>query len=654
MRVKLLAAALVAAVLVITGLRPQALPFNPGVRYSDAVTSHWPAAVFLRESVLERHAFPLWRETTMAGGPFAANPLNKTAYPFQWLALVLPPALHLNMLIVLHLLIAGAGMWRWTRVLGMPPEASAVSALAFALAPRLLAHTGAGHLDLVYAASWMPWLMAAVYQLAHSGENEPRSRHFRQALWVALFAALVFLADTRLSLFAFVTAAAYGLYEIRQRRAWRQAVWLLPALLVFLLLTASVTAPLLGWSPYLSRAGLTPEEAGIFSLEPAQLIGIVLPQQGGNVETLTYAGLPALLLAGIAVLTMPRRLAFWLVVLVVATWYALGVNSLLWPLLTRVFPPLLWFRVPSRAWFMIALVVPLLAGYGLQWLLERGSRSPRRWPLVTLGGVAAFAACGVFTVAALPIPDNAGWGVLVGGGGTALLLFVVFTRRLNVRRAAMLVLPLVFADALLFSGSWLEWRGEDDWLTPYAPLANALTEDSAARIYSPTYSLPQQAAEAYHLRLFGGVDPFQINGVTDAVAQAGGVEADGYSVVVPPLNDIDGDDPATANRAAVLDTRLLAEWDVSHVVSAYPMESARLELAQTVEDVYVYRNLDYTQQGAGDSAPSGTPSWPPGWPGLPDAETVERLNTITVIAAAVSAASLIACLVLLSFFRVRR
>ena len=118
--------------------------------------------------MLDDGAFPVWRETILAGQPFAADPLNKTAYPLQWLALILPPVIHLDLMIMLHLLIAGAGMWVWARSLGLRVEAAALSALAYALAPRVIGHTGAGHLDLLYALAWFPWLMWSVGTLVEA------------------------------------------------------------------------------------------------------------------------------------------------------------------------------------------------------------------------------------------------------------------------------------------------------------------------------------------------------------------------------------------------------------------------------------------------------------------------------------------------------
>ncbi|MBZ0278380.1 MAG: hypothetical protein K8I60_19695, partial [Anaerolineae bacterium] len=280
MRLKLTLLAAGLALLVLVGWRPDGLPFIPNQPYSDAAISHWPAALYLRESVAEG-AFPLWRETIMAGQPFAANPLNKTAYPLQWLVVLFPPALHLNLMIGLHLVIAAWGMWRWTRSEGLHPAGAALSTAAYVFAPKLLGHLGAGHLDLVYALAWWPWLLWSLGR---------RSR--RSTIQTALFAALLFLADVRLSLFALTIAAAYEVWPIIRRREWGQINTRLIFVPLFLLLTASVIIPLLTWQPYLNRASLTPQEAGVFPLEWGHFAGLLLPAHKGNPETITYLGLP--------------------------------------------------------------------------------------------------------------------------------------------------------------------------------------------------------------------------------------------------------------------------------------------------------------------------------------------------------------------------
>lgn len=514
---------MIGALLLLTGYQLGSLPYTPGARYSDAVTSHYPAALFFHSSI-HQGELPLWRETIMGGQPFMANPLNKTAYPPNWISAVIPPPLSLNLLLIAHLLIAGYGMYRWTHLLKLRPLACLVGAVAYALSPRLIGHLGAGHLDIVYALAWLPWLMVAVEQ-----HFEP-DRPLGSWLLIGLTAGLIVLADMRVSLFALPLSAWYAAHLAIRKKALARLPALLPSIFICAVLAFGVVIPLLLWSPYLSRAALTTQESGIFSLQPEMLLGLLIPA-GANIELLTYVGLGVLGLALVALVAQPFRHAQWLMVIALAAWYALGENGVLWRGLVELFPPLLWFRVPSRAWVIVALIVPLLAAYGLDRLLA-GKRAALAYPL----------------------------------------------------------LVVVALDLLLAGRGWLSWRS--DWLTDdQRALASALADLNPARIYSPTYSLEQSTAAEYGLRLFGGVDPFQLQIAAEAIQLGGGMGLQGYNVVQPPLLDIADDDPGTANRAYTPDPALLAEWGVSHVVSAYPIDQALLErLHQPVDNIYIYVN----------------------------------------------------------------
>ncbi len=658
MRFRLLCLALGALFLLLTGFRPGTLPYIPRTDYSDAAISHYPAALFLRQSVLERGQFPLWRETILGGQPFAANPLNKTAYPLQWLVLIFPPDIHLDVMIALHLLIAGWGMGRWARALGLRAEAVSFSALAYALAPRLVAHLGAGHLDVVYALAWFPWLMMAV----HDAVVQPGNR-LLTILRLGLFAALVLLADVRVSLFAFALAAAYGVEQALRIHRLRARLWLASAVVPFLLLTASLLLPLLGWQSSLTRGALTPGNASLGSMQLGQWSGLLgLPVYGGSHEGLAYVGLTVLVLAVIAVLAEPRRHRFFLIVILIAALYALGSNGLLWSGLARLFPPLVWFRVPSRAWLVIALLAPLLAGYGAQlvlgWAEARLPPTRRRRRQLSLFALLAvsLACAGVFLAA--PVSGAAklvtGLTFLIGGGVFAALLLAASSGRLRGQMLALALLILTFADLGLSGQSWLTWRGADTWLTPYADLGARLAAEHPARIYAPIYfdaarvevSLPQEVAAVDGLRLFGGVDPFQLRAPVNAIVAASGMTTSGYDVTLPYLPA-----PPPGQSAVAPDTRLLADWDVSHVASLFPVDSPRLQALGSVDGVHLYRNLDF-------SAPrlSGIPAWPRDAAPALGADTVASLNRLTLISAGVSgvALALVVVILILPALRQRR
>ncbi len=702
-------AVILAAFLLGAGLDADSLPFPPEAAFSDAVTTHWPNALLLRRAVLDEGALPLWQPGIFSGMPFAANPLSKVWYPPQWLVLLLPPALHLNVLTWLHLTLAGLGAWQWGRVTGLARGPAALAGAGYALAPRLVAAVGAGHLDLVYAAAWVPWLLWAVERTlradklsghrqsapiprplppAKLGEGERRQpdrppsslagggiegggvqRVFlsfprqqivrapdgrgRAAFALGAFAALCLLADVRLSAYAFALTGVYALWrgcppipgpfptrgegrtaseqaerseaggEVNRARA---AMRLVAAGLLAAGLSAVQWVPLLLWRSDLSRAQITAGDAALHSLKAGNWIGLLIGDHGGAWETLVYPGVSVLALALAALLLRPRALAFWGVALLVIAAWAMGDHFVLWPALTSLIPALRWWRVPPRVWLLAALILPYLAAWGAQ-LLVTQPPDRRAARLIVVGVLGGGLACGLFS--ALTLSADLGWGSALGTFAlplTALIMLLALQRkggfanpplqgqgsagayrdtplleRWDERawpgsRALLAAFALVvLADLLWIDGSLVEGRSEREWLDPYRPLAGYLQEARATRVYSPTYSLPQQAAAHWGIAQFDGVDPFQTRAYVEAAEAAAGVPADGYSITLPAFVPIaEGQSElevlATANCDAPLRPDLLGAWLVTHVVSACPLGAEGLALEARIGEVYVYRN----------------------------------------------------------------
>lgn len=576
------------------GLGPDSLPFPPESDFSDAVTSHWPGTLFLKQSVREDHAWPLWRPLIMSGQPFAANPLNKTWYPPQWLVIILPPVLHLNLLTWLHLVLAGAGAWAWGRASGLLPWAAALAGLGYAFSPRLIASTGGGHLDLVYAAAWVPWLLWAVHRV-----TRPDAGRW-SAVGLGAFAALCFLADVRLSGYAFALAGAYLAWEARQTHVNLRQIG--PNAISAALLAAGLTAfqwvPLLLLRGDLSRNTITLDDAAVHSLDWGQWLGLLIGDYGGSWETLVYAGVSTLVLAITALLLRSRALGCWGLALAVVALYAMGDNFILWPALNWLVPALRWWRVPPRAWLLAALILPYLAGWGAQLLITRppDRRSARLAVAALLGSGLACSLSGlVMLSSALKTRALLGTFALPAVAG---IMWLAIERRLPARRLGMLLALVVLADVLWIDQALIEGRHRETWLAPYRELATYLDDAGATRVYSPSYSLPQQAAAYWHIPLFGGVDPFQLSAYVAAAEAATGVPSRSYSVTIPPyeVEAVEGkalsesDILATANRDATLDADRLGAWLVTHVVSAFEIEADGLEFEARLGDVHIYRN----------------------------------------------------------------
>lgn len=143
--------------------------------YTDYAVTHYPNAVFLKDSLWAYHQIPFWSPTILSGYPFFANPLSGLLYPPGWLALIFPLPFGFNLILALHLVFGGYGMFQLMKKGGLSHWAALFSGLGFALLPKIFAHYGAGHLTLLYAITWTPWLLLCQANGAGFGKSHANS-----------------------------------------------------------------------------------------------------------------------------------------------------------------------------------------------------------------------------------------------------------------------------------------------------------------------------------------------------------------------------------------------------------------------------------------------------------------------------------------------
>jgi hypothetical protein len=435
----------------------------------DLLTYFGPNRHYLAEAWAQGRWFPLWNPDVFLGVPFLANIQNAVLYPPTLLFGVLPTPSALAWQLVLHLSIAGAGMYAYAlraeRV--RAPGAFAAGAV-YMLGGVLTAHLE--HLNQDSTLAWTPWLMLAADRLA----VRPRAR--RVAVLAALVALVILAGHTQQAYYSFLLGAiAAG------GRLWwrlRRGDWRFPALVagygvggaaLGALVAAAQLVPTLGLIPYGIRArGLTPEEAGAFALPFHGLLGWLLPdylnQQGS--EYAGYIGMAAMLLAAFALAVRWRRprVAFLGALAFFAFWAATGVHGGLYDLLFYALPGFGLFRVPARLLLFYTVATALLAGHGtraaLQLAIATRRRRRRRAAHVPL--IVALVPPGLLLAALLAdraagFPDRSLWRVLtpypdadlaglmaftaVAAAGIALV--VAFGRRLPALAWALPVLVLV-------------------------------------------------------------------------------------------------------------------------------------------------------------------------------------------------------------------
>ncbi len=559
-------------------------------RFSDMAVSHYPNAVFLKRAISEWGTIPLWSPSILSGFPFAADPLSGLWYPPGWLALLLPLPLGFNVMVALHLLWGGLGTYRLLREEGLGHPAAMLGGLAFETLPKLLAHFGAGHLTLLYAVPWTPWLLLAARRAG-------RRKLLGQP---GVILALIFMADVRWAAYAGLIWVGWTLAHSQIKR-W---IRMLSQLGLAAVLSAPLALPLLEYTRLSTRAQLTVQDAFTQSLPPARLLGLGFPSFDANHEWVLYPGALVLILSLLALLWKPVRVrvGFWLWVAGLTLLYSLGDNLPLLPELARL-PGFDLLRVPPRALFLTGLALAALAAYSVDHLLSGPSPGEQRRASLVLVGLASFAAILTGGIWALTgtLPANFVWGtgvLLVG----ALWVIVFMSRRVQARMWMVVLMGICLFDWGGVGLRSFSYHSVEETLGEQSALAEYLAEQPGMfRVYSPSYSLPQQTAAHYGLELADGVNPMQLAAYRDHMTQASGVPSSTYSVTLPPFAT---GEPATDNADYMPDAELLGLFNVRYVAAEFDLEVEGLRLVREFGNTRLYEN-ELAQPRAWVDSPSG-------------------------------------------------
>ncbi len=585
--------------------------YFPGSVYSDLAISHYPNAVFLTRALQTWGQVPLWSPSILSGYPFAANPLSGLWYPPGWLAFLTPSPIGFNVTILLHLLWGGLGMYRLLKSMQLHPTASIIGAISFEAMPKLIGHFAAGHISLIYAVCWTPWILYL--------ERRYRLRNDRKKFMVlpGVILGIIALADVRWVLFAGLLWMGYAIaiaweqnkgnyggeihhsgHPFRRLTLRNWAIfggYIFSQVVLGGLIMAPMLIPLLEYTRLSSRMAMLPGDVFTLSLPPLKLLGLIYPDTAGTPEWVIYP--PGIILGLALFATFARRIRarcrFWVGVAVTSVLFALGSNL---PFLSLIgnLPGFSLLRVPPRIMFIFGMSLATLASFAVDALsvefADRRFMSHIR-PEMPLILVAFFAMA--FTVGLSVIHIAISPLILLGVGGLGAATVWIILRQnkktsTNIWGSGTLILCLLnlgSADRML-----IDPRPEMTSSAEARSTAQYLgSQPGAYRIYSPSYSLPQQLAADYHLQLADGVDPLQLQAYRDYMLVATGIPSPGYSVTLPSF--IHGD-PTRDTQGYMPELTKLGMLNVRYIVSAYELNLQGLTLRYQSGATRVYENND--------------------------------------------------------------
>jgi hypothetical protein len=394
----------------------------------------YPLANYQRECFLQGD-LPFWNPYNNCGTPFLAQWNTMPLYPPALLYLLLPLGWSLSFFCLLHLFLAGMGMYvlgfRWTG----NRLAAAVAGLVFAfngLSLNLLMWP-----SHIATLAWMPWVIWSVEQGWQRGG--------RKLALAAIIGALQMLAGgPETILLTWLLLAALWLTQLRV------ASWRFPA--VVLLVAGLAAMQLL---PFLDLTAHSQRDTGYadtrWSMPGWGWANFLVPRVFGHVWSMGvffqydqswtssyYLGIGALLLALLALLSLRQTRVLLLGLAAgLAFLLALGDHSTLYRGLRHLLPQLSLITYPVKFVTVIAFVVPLLAAFALARLQAPGPRMQIRRRLLVLSGLLLLLITAVLLWAWLcPFPSDDYPATLRNGLSRAALLAVAAGLLLLLQRAS--------------------------------------------------------------------------------------------------------------------------------------------------------------------------------------------------------------------------
>lgn len=391
--------------------------------WTDLTWIHYPRHLYAAEEWLAGRV-PLWDPYEDTGIPLLAESQVGVLYPPSLIFLTpLSPTLELSLFMVGHFSLAALFTLILARTLGLSFPAATLAGLSYGCGGFLMSQLC--NLNIMTGAVWLPLIFAAT---RHALNN----RHWSGAILAGLPLALqIFTAQPQIVFYTLIILAGYALYrliiDLRQQPANRwsvisQPIWLLSLTIATgLLLAAPQLLPTLELQQQSIR-----DEARDFdfltntSLPPVMLLNLVMPSAFGNNVTGFKGGDPFqeifIYIGFIPLLLIPfswsqrhkEAVPFFMALLIGGLLLALGKHTPLYEYVIQYLPGFALFRIPARWLMVINLALAILAGFGLQALLDDGL-SRRQWRSITLINVALaiiLLAMALFETPLLSIADS--------------------------------------------------------------------------------------------------------------------------------------------------------------------------------------------------------------------------------------------------------
>lgn len=348
------------------------------IRDNDLGRTYIPLFSFFRESFLTHGQVPFWRPDQMMGESFIGNPLSAILNPGNILFLILDINLAAILYIFIHFLLASVFTYFLARSFGFAKVVSLAAAVFYGFSINMFVHLEAGHITMIAAFAYFPLAFLALRKLLVRPD-------FNWLIGGSLALTFMFVAYATIFYYGLVFLAGYWFYKTfplfllpRNLKAII-ASHVLPLVLLLMAtlgLAAIILFPQLEFGSLSTRSNLKFEDVAIplwnFKRFLTSLFVPYLDFGSLDHESLLYFGVVPSILAMIGWGKLPNNKKIMVVTFgLLALLFVAGKSAPIFETAYNFMPFLKYSRVTTRFWFVVVLVVALLAAYALEKLQRK-------------------------------------------------------------------------------------------------------------------------------------------------------------------------------------------------------------------------------------------------------------------------------------------
>jgi hypothetical protein len=435
---------------------------------------------------------PVWNPLNGMGAPLAANYQLGCFYPLNWILYIIGAiggtswiAWGYSLLIIIHLVWAGAGMILLMRQLEVGNLGQAVAGISMGLCGFLIGRLG--FFSMIWAAVWIPWVLLYAGKIAKPIiTNQRQNGSWINHGLVICLAMQLLAGHAQLTWYTWMLVAAWVMVGGAIQKRWHKLLLATGKLALAIIIALVISAiQLLPTAEYLSqsqRAGSVAYEGAMtYSFWPWRLVTLAAPDLFGSPGLGTYWGyatyweddlyfgfIPLCLAVSTLLIVFRRQtvhsikhkyrslIIFAWIAIVLVTVFAMGKFTPVFPFLYDHIPTFAMFNSPTRWMLLVQIMLIVLAGIGTEYWHFPTGKTRRKWRLILASTMAialgAFAAW--LSIRGIALSFIQAMAIIGGSAVTGCLFVLWMPREESIHRYAIWRTILLFwicADLVIMS-----------------------------------------------------------------------------------------------------------------------------------------------------------------------------------------------------------